>query len=590
MSRVSKHSLAIAALGAVLLLVNLGGSTLFDEDEPKNAACGQEMLERGDYLVPWFNGELRTDKPILLYWLMLLAYSVGGVSEFTARLTSAVCGIATAVVVYHLGRILFRPAVGAWASVILFTCLMFEVVARAATPDSLFVFLTTSALLAFVWGVDRATSSGDDRKARQGATACLPTDWRAFVAMYALMGLAVLAKGPAGFVLPFGVIWTFRMLAAMAAERVWSEQLATGWKAWLSAAWRTPWFSAAWRAFGSLRPALGLAVIAAIVAPWYVAVGVATDGAWLAGFLGHHNLGRFTQPLEGHRGPFFYYAVALVIGMFPWSIFFPATLAEIRRSLGHRDERMPSFLFVTAWALVILGIFTLARTKLPNYVLPAYPAIALALATFVERWLRRPDMLAHRSFRIAIGSYALTGAGMIIGLGVAAYLLFPDALWLSAVGLIPLGGAAAVWWFQRQQRSEAAALAFGGSAVLLSLALFGVAADAASAWQTSPAIAALAREAGAPLATYEFFEPSLVFYHARPVTRIHDARELAKFVAGNPRACVVTTRERLAEIESKLPDGMSVVWSRPRFLRSDEEVVVLARGAVIAEREGARRR
>lgn len=579
-------------MGAIVLFFNLGGATLFDEDEPKNAACGQEMFRRGDYLVPWFNGELRTDKPILLYWCMLAAFHLGGVSEFTARAASALAGIGAAVVTYHLGRLLFRPSVGFWAAVILLTCLMFDVVARAATPDALFVLLTTASLLAFVWGVQRAGGAGGEVALDSASwEVCRPIERRAFVAMYALMGLAVLAKGPAGFVLPLGTLLVFGVLATVAAQRqLQGAPAETGWRPWLCDALGTNWLSIAARVAWSLRPLLGIAVLAAIVLPWYLAVGLATDGAWLAGFLGHHNLGRFTSALEGHRGPFFYYAIALVIGMFPWSVFFPQAIGQIARSLGCRDERMPSFLFLASWALVVIGIFTLARTKLPNYVLPAYPALALSIGVFMDRWVRHPEKLPLRGFRIALASYAATGAGMVIGLSVAAALLFPRDAWLAAVGLIPLAGAAAAWRFQSRQRSAAAALAFTASAVLLSMALFGVAADVVSSRQTSPAIARLAHQrGGAPLATYEFFEPSLVFYHGGPVTRLHDPQEVSRFVARRPEACVVTTRERLPELAPHLPADMVEVFARPRFLRTDDEVVLLGRAALADGPRDARR-
>jgi hypothetical protein len=158
------------------------------------------------------------------------------------------------------------------------------------------------------------------------------------------------------------------------------------------------------------------------------------------------------------------------------------------------------------------------------------------------------------------------------------------------MGLIPLAGAAAVWRLQQQQRSAAAALSFAASAVLLAIALFGVAADVVSRRQTSPLVARLVRERGdAPLATYEFFEPSLVFYHARPVVRLHDPHDVAKFVARDAQACIVTTRERLPELEPHLPPGMTEIFRQPRFLRTDDDVVLLARAPLSASVAPARR-
>src|SRR5436853_4291671 len=111
-----RPTLAVGALAAVVFLSGLGLTHLWDEDEPKNAVCGQEMLGRGDWIVPTFNGQLRTDKPILLYWCMLAVYNVIGVSEFSDRLPSALAGIGSVVLTFHLGRLLFNARSGLLAS------------------------------------------------------------------------------------------------------------------------------------------------------------------------------------------------------------------------------------------------------------------------------------------------------------------------------------------------------------------------------------------------------------------------------------------------------------------------------------------
>ena len=134
MKQLALHQSLIVAVAAVVFFVNLGVPRLWDRDEPRNAGCTAEMIERGDWVVPVFKGELRTHKPVLLYWLMMSAYSVFGVNELGARFWSAVLGIGTTLVTYHIGRRLFNAQVGLWAAVILSTSLMFDVAARAATP------------------------------------------------------------------------------------------------------------------------------------------------------------------------------------------------------------------------------------------------------------------------------------------------------------------------------------------------------------------------------------------------------------------------------------------------------------------------
>src|SRR3954465_11360591 len=123
-----KSSLAVGALAAVVFVSGLGLTHLWDEDEPKNAVWGQEMLQRGDWIVPTLNGALRTDKPILLYWCMLAVYNLLGVSEFAARLPSALAGMGTVILTFHLGRLMFDRRTGLLAGCLacsaLYLCLL----------------------------------------------------------------------------------------------------------------------------------------------------------------------------------------------------------------------------------------------------------------------------------------------------------------------------------------------------------------------------------------------------------------------------------------------------------------------------------
>ena len=151
MPSIFRPQLVLVLVGGVIFFTNLGGPKLWDEDEPRNAACAREMLERGDWVVPTFNYELRPQKPVLLYWLMMASYSVFGVNELAARLPSALLAMGTTLVTFHLGRLLFNARVGLFGGLMMASCLMFGVAGRAATPDSCLIFFTSLSLLAFVW-------------------------------------------------------------------------------------------------------------------------------------------------------------------------------------------------------------------------------------------------------------------------------------------------------------------------------------------------------------------------------------------------------------------------------------------------------
>src|SRR5689334_6696218 len=151
----SRHQFLIALAGVAIFFAGLGASRLWDEDEAEYARCAREMMARGDWVVPTFNGEAWLEKPVLVYWLMIGSFKAFGPTEFAARFPSALLALGTSLLTYQLGRRLFRPQVGLWAALILSSSLMFVVIARAATLDSALIFCTTASLLAYVVGMPR---------------------------------------------------------------------------------------------------------------------------------------------------------------------------------------------------------------------------------------------------------------------------------------------------------------------------------------------------------------------------------------------------------------------------------------------------
>lgn len=334
---------------AALCLPNLGGPSLWDIDEGNNAEAAREMWRAGAWIVPTCNYRMREDKPALLYWLQAAGYAVFGAGEFAARLPSALAALAAMLATYEFGRRLFNAATGLLAGLLLGSAVLFCASAHFANPDSL---LNTSSLFAlfFFW---RDYAAG-----RRGWS-----PWSAAAA-----GLGVLAKGPVGLILPAAVAFLF-LLWRWDLRRLWS-----------------------------LRLLRGLLVFVLVAAPWYVWVTVETKGAWTVGFWMHHNVNRFTGSLEGHAGPFYYYAVALLVGCAPWCVFFGPTawyaLRRVRRpkaaaipsplplspSNGEKGEGAddrPAVQFLVCWIAVYFLFFSASTTKLPNYILPLYPAAAL---------------------------------------------------------------------------------------------------------------------------------------------------------------------------------------------------------------------
>jgi 4-amino-4-deoxy-L-arabinose transferase-like glycosyltransferase len=596
MSTVARHQLVVFAAAACVFFTLLGSATLWDEDEPKNAACAHEMLEAGDWITPRFNHQLRTDKPILLYWLMFVSYSLWGETEFAARFWSAVAAIGTSLVTYHLGRRLYSPAVGLWSGLAMAACVMFGVSGRAATPDSILIFSTTLAFYSFV----RFGGITEPALRRGG-----------YLATYAAMALAVLAKGPVGFVLPSAVIGLFRLCRREAESRR-NERSITSDNAQgaSSGAWYARWTAAVFRTLAprrvvattlSLKPWVLVAALVVIALPWYAAVGVRTEGAWLAGFLGTHNVARFTGAMEGHSGSIAYYPLAILVGFFPWSCLLPIGLYRIVVRLRSDERLNPADVFLAAWAGLYVTFFTLAGTKLPSYVLPCYPALAVITGKLIDEWLTTRARVPRTWFHWALATPAIVGGVLAVALPIAAYYLLPGETWpalcgLGSIGVPLVAGSLASAWLLRNGRAAWVPAAFALTAVVFVTGLVGGAASRISRHATSPAIVRAAREAAgpaAPLIAFRHYEPTLVYYSRDEVPTVDTVEHLLAELRRRPNACVVTREEHLSDLALAFSGAPEIAARRRRFLRRRGEVVLAipptTADAVARERSDLRR-
>lgn len=573
MSITIRHQLGLIVVATVVFFTNLGATRLWDEDEPKNAECAREMLAHGDFILPWYNELPRFDKPVLLYWLMIGAYRAFGVTEFAARFWSATFGVGTVLCTYHLGRIMFRPETGWWAGLVLTASLLFGVASRAATPDSTLIFFSTLGLLCYAAACVRDSDLPSMPRPRLLAA----------VAMYASFGFAVLAKGPIGIVLPGLVIslflWCHRPASLSQATDAtrWWRRIARWVRCRLNP-------SHLWNVFRVLRPVTAVAILAAIALPWYVAVGVETRGEWLEMFLGRHNLERFVSSLDGHRGPIFYYLPVLFAGLFPWSILWPQSVQETIRRLRCGGSQSRGDLFLACWVVAYLGFFSLARTKLPNYITPCYPALALLTARMIENYRMQPHLLDWSGWRVSLICLGLVGVALGIGLPIVSATILPGEAWLGVVGVVPLAGAWIAWKQSRHGKLNLALRSLALASLTMSVVLFGVVMPSIDRHQTSAAfVDAIQKlngssEASYELMTFRFAQPSLIFYSRH---RIHNWGETAKvdefFRQFPERSYVITRAESLPELQPILPSDVIVLDRKPQFLRRHREALLLGR-------------
>jgi 4-amino-4-deoxy-L-arabinose transferase-like glycosyltransferase len=500
----------LTLLWALLCLPNLGDPGLWDVDEGTNSGAALEMYESNNWVVPTFNYELRDDKPALLYWLQMACFAVVGVNEFGARLPSALAALFAILATCELGRRLFNATVGLLAGVILATSVSFAVAAHFANPDALLTLFTLLAL-AFFW---------HDYKN--------PGPFR-FLAGGVVTGLAVLAKGPIGAVLPLAVAFLFLL---------WERQL--------------------WRLF---QPRQLLACVAFFLtaAPWYVWVAVETKGQWLLRFWNKHHVNRFTAPMENHGGPFYSYLLLLLVGFGLWSIFLWPTF---RHAFRKPEQPPPSgqqpwplrhipaeVRFLLCWIGFVLAFFSISATKLPNYILPLYPALAILTARMLTDWLSERFAVKNWMMYVGVGLLGATGVAISVGIGLVSGVgempflhgrYMPQLAPLAVVGGIPLLGAAATAWLLRRGQRRGFVLAFAATAMIF-LAVLGSWGAPVVSEQRAPRSLVQAlpldhthREVRiaaylSPKAGY--FQPSLVFYCQRKVEKFPTENNLKKLTA-----------------------------------------------------------
>ncbi len=573
--------LFVGLVAAVMFFARLGGTPLWDRDEPRNAGCAAEMLDRDDWVTPIFNGELRAHKPVLLYWLMMSAYSVFGVSEFSARFWGAALSVVTCCVTYDIGRRLFDRSTGIWAGVILASSMLFEMAARAATPDAALICCMTLGLWAFVRSCDPTT--------------WLPKSWSAAVLFYFVLGFAVLAKGPVGFLLPMMIVGTFVLL--MDANHPGHKGLGYRLLGLVSSFWQTTW---------RLRPLTAVAVVLLVAAPWYFWVGVRTNGEFLRVFFWEHNVSRATQAMEGHRGPFgLYYVGAILIGFFPWSVFLGlASWSAIWRVQAGLPGAAGS-VFAMCWIVLTVLLFSCAQTKLPSYVTPCYPALALLTGALIRDWSHGVSPVTHRWWRAALLVLGGVGLTWLIVWPFISERLLPGASWLAVLGIVLVTGATAAMFAHERKNPHRAAQYVAMTSLAFVLGVFSLAMPVVGQHQRNQELLRLVQQADGDVQVGAFglLEPSWVFYGGHQIQELtlresadsksaageiqlaafeaaaaawkprpmHDARE---FFRGGDSRFIITTDRHWVRLKSRLPSDATVLADCPLFLKKERLLLI----------------
>ncbi|MHC5769474.1 MAG: ArnT family glycosyltransferase [Nostoc sp.] len=361
----------LMVVGWVAFGWNLGNIGLIDETEPLFAEASRQMFVTGDWITPFFNGDTRFDKPALIYWCQAIAYHLIGVNEWAVRLPSAIAAfglvcLAFYTIQWYLAKQdeleqVSRPTRRYLTSFIAAALMALNpetiIWARTGVSDMLLTGCMASALLCFFLGyAGKEGSRGAELITNAQSPmphALFPNKW--YLAFYVLIAGAILTKGPVGIVLPGLIVAAFLLYVGKVREVLREMHLL-----------------------------VGILIILALSVPWYALVIWRNGWNYINSFFGYHNLERFTEVVNGHSAPWYFYFLVVLLGFAPYSVYLPASIIRLKfwqRSHWRSLERFQQFgLFAWFWFASIFAFFSIAVTKLPSYVLPLMPAAAILVA------------------------------------------------------------------------------------------------------------------------------------------------------------------------------------------------------------------
>lgn len=352
-----KYFWLVFGLSVILLFPGLGKTSLWIYDEVRNAECAREMYERSDWIVPTFNGGLRTLKPPLHYYFMFGGFKIFGVTEWGARFFSAVFGLLTILSTYLFLKKYTNIQQALITSLVLLSSSHFLFEFRMSVPDPYLIFLNTASIYtAYIYFQEKKFN------------------WLLLCAI--AMGLGTLAKGPVAIALPGLALFIW-----ITWEKKLKEIL--NWKILVA----------------------GIVMIA-IALPWYLLVDKATNGEWTRGFFLQHNIGRFSETMEGHGGPFYLVLLMVLLGFLPSSVFIGESVKNIKE-----DIRNSLYKLALCTVLVFIIFYSISSTKLPNYAMPCYPFVAIILGWFINKAIEKNRSTLYPFIILLVITIALPIAG-----------------------------------------------------------------------------------------------------------------------------------------------------------------------------------
>jgi 4-amino-4-deoxy-L-arabinose transferase-like glycosyltransferase len=342
-------AILILATLYVCYFSHLGTIGFVGPDEPRYAWIARDMVETGDWVTPRLYGKPWFEKPPLFYWGAALCFKLFGVSEAAARLPSAISALFATLAMAWLALRLYGAETARWLLLLLPTTVGMIGFSHAAATDMPFSGMLTIAMVctAVVLGLTRNEN-----------TPILPrTPWLALILFGFFLGLAVLAKGPAAIILSAGAIFFWGLITKR---------------------WRD--------AFRLLHP-VAIASFCLTALPWYILC-ARRNPHFFRIFIIEHNFKRYLTPEFQHNQPFWFYIPITFLALLPWATLSPLSLVDAWRAWRENRWRRSQALLFACWVVLTILFFSISKSKLPGYVLPATPPIVLLLTRAISLRLR----------------------------------------------------------------------------------------------------------------------------------------------------------------------------------------------------------
>lgn len=498
----------IILFSSALFLFDLGKRDLWAPDEPTYAQVARGMWVSKDFILPHLNGETYSQKPPLLFWLIILfSLPFGEVTELSARLPSALAGIGCVIATFSLGKRFVGDRAGFLAALILSTSALFLWMSHRVAFDVVLTFFVMMSLICFLKGF---SGESNDRQ-------------KHFLLFYVFLALAVLTKGPAGFIPPFITVLLY--LAVQKKLRFLSK----------------------------MEMGKGFAIFCLIVFGWVVAASIKGGHGYMNEILFKQNIGRFTDPWDHHK-PFYYFFINFPLNFLPWTFFIPGACIY---AFSEKEKRR-GMLFPFLWFAAVFGFFTICSGKRHIYILPLFPAASLIIAWFLDSFIGSPMDKRFRWIGYLPG-YTLYGILVILGIILPIYVLkhlpgeFPPSLAMAIT--VAAGAILAIALLYLKKPLHALLTTF-----LFTLLTFSLAKELVipiiNELKSSRSICQKAKGIMQPndkLAIYGFFRPTYLYYTGRNhIEIISDVSALNTLLASPNRVLLVIQEKQYMQVVDAL--------------------------------------